>query len=531
MTCNTTFMNEELHEYFNFKVIAFADPIFHFGISAYAAQFRANLEKYLSTNDIFVSIPQKYLHIFSYHFGTPKNLRLCVLKPSKSKEINIDLMSSTSVKVTGNILTYLLFPLAASLANKKIILYGCDGRPSANNEYFWSHDKKSQLSSKKMDNIKKIHPAFFDISYDDYYSEHLLLCDAYRKSIESSGIELYAQTPSYINQFSRSNNYVSKQQDKLQILVSCNPEYGSKQGHFLDYERILNTYCRQQGIRHIVFHGSDVNGISEPEVNAHLEKYHAFSQYLSPTHPGSCYADFAAYCISSISRLAPDLPGNSNIIIFYYLSSFRFLEQLINNMESIKSSLLPNQKLTFNINGFWDAHMMPNRLNFDDYSRALNLLAQNCHSANIQFHYSLDTYAAKSCLKGNISFECMQAVRKNINVLPFFPMADYKDWISELVLSDKNATSLYEHFGKRPFDVYFAGTMQEAKGLSICLQTALNLLRLKGNYNLQFRTSKHKLTREHNDALVKIKENKDITWTDSQLDNLAYKDLSWTQRL
>ena len=523
VTCNTTFMNEELHEYFNFKVIAFADPIFHFGISAYAAQFRANLKKYLSTNDIFVCIPQKYLHIFSYHFGTPKNLRLCVLKPSKSKDINIDLMSSTSVKVTGNILTYLLFPLAALLANKRIVLYGCDGRPSANNEYFWSHDKKSQLSSKKMDNIKKIHPAFFEISYDDYYSEHLALCDAYRKSLDSIGIELYAQTPSYINQFSRSNNYVSKQQEKLQILVSCNPEYGSKQGHFIDYERILNTYCREQGIRHIVFIGSDVNGIDEPEVNANLEKYRAFPNYLSPPQQDSKYGEFAKSCISSISQIAPTLPGNSNIIVFFYLSSFRFLEELISNIESIKSCLLPKQKLIFNINGFWDAHMMPDKLNANDYKKVLKRLAECGLSQNLQFYYSLDTYAAKSFAQEMLLPEYVQGVREIIDVMPFFPMADYKVWMRDFVLSDKKIISLYENLDQRPFDVYFAGTMQEAKGLSLCLQVASNLLKLKENYKVQFRTSNHELTREHKNAINSLKTCKSITFTDSELDDLPYR--------
>ena len=155
VTCNTTFMNEELHEYFNFKVIAFADPIFHFGISAYAAEFRKKLKRYLSAHVVCICIPQKYLHILAHHFNIPKKTKILVLKPSKAKDINMDLMTSNSVKVTGNVLTYLLFPLAASIANKRIILYGCDGRPSANNSYFWSHDKNLSSHQKKWITSKK----------------------------------------------------------------------------------------------------------------------------------------------------------------------------------------------------------------------------------------------------------------------------------------------------------------------------------------------------------------------------------------
>ena len=134
-----------------------------------------------------------------------------------------------------------------------------------------------------MDNIKKVHPAFFEISYDDYYSEHLNLCDAYKKTLASNGIEVYAQTPSYINAFSRLNHQLHIQEDKLQILVSCNPEYGAKQGHFIDYEKNLNTYCQKQGIRHIIFNGSTAASIDEPKTNTSIEKYMLFQNICPST--------------------------------------------------------------------------------------------------------------------------------------------------------------------------------------------------------------------------------------------------------
>ena len=70
--------------------------------------------------------------------------------------------------------------------------------------------------------------------------------------------------------------------------------------------------------------------------------------------------------------------------------------------------------------------------------------------------------------------------------MPFFPMADYKQWMKNLVLTDKSAV-IYESIHQRPFDVYFAGTMQEAKGLSLCLKAASSLLKSEKstNYNLE----------------------------------------------
>ena len=184
-----------------------------------------------------------------------------------------------------------------------------------------------------------------------------------QKTLASNGIEVYAQTPSYINAFSRLNHQLHIQEDKLQILVSCNPEYGAKQGHFIDYEKILNTYCQKQGIRHIIFNGLTAESIDEPKTNTSIEKIHAFPKHLSPPQQDSSYDEFAQSCISAIRRLTPSLPGNSNIIIFFYLSSFRFLDKLFERIEKIKLSILPNQKISFIINGFWDSHMMPDKLN------------------------------------------------------------------------------------------------------------------------------------------------------------------------
>ena len=40
ITCNTTIFNSVLRNYFNFICCVFADPIFHFGISKYASEFK-----------------------------------------------------------------------------------------------------------------------------------------------------------------------------------------------------------------------------------------------------------------------------------------------------------------------------------------------------------------------------------------------------------------------------------------------------------------------------------------------------------
>jgi hypothetical protein len=74
---------------------------------------------------------------------------------------------------------------------------GFDGRPLSEDDYFWKHDKKSQISN-KMTDIQQAHPAFFTIDYNDYYREHVEIVDKWLAAAQQQGHILYNLTPSHV---------------------------------------------------------------------------------------------------------------------------------------------------------------------------------------------------------------------------------------------------------------------------------------------------------------------------------------------
>ena len=62
------------------------------------------------------------------------------------------------------------------------------------NTYFWQHGSSTQLSD-KMANIRQVHPAFFDIAYNDYYLEHCKVLEAQLEAGEKVGGHLSVWAP------------------------------------------------------------------------------------------------------------------------------------------------------------------------------------------------------------------------------------------------------------------------------------------------------------------------------------------------
>ena len=71
-----------------------------------------------------------------------------------------------------------MVPIATTFA-KNVSLLGCDGRPPTQDDYF--EDENSVQFNDKMEGIKRVHPAFFKIDYNDYYTQH---CASLQQQIE-----------------------------------------------------------------------------------------------------------------------------------------------------------------------------------------------------------------------------------------------------------------------------------------------------------------------------------------------------------
>jgi glycosyltransferase involved in cell wall biosynthesis len=201
IVCNTILCNENITQHATISLECFADPIFHFGFSKYADDFRQVVTNALRHNDSYIAIPRKYFFLFTLLFADFID-RLIPVEYAKKDNFNLDLTQDNVIKATANVLTFLMVPLAAT-TRQEMFVYGVDGRPTENDSYFWGHDPKSQLSVQKMDDIKQAHPSFFKISFnDDYYYNHLNECNQIVTQLTTMGRSFNVVTPSFIEAFS-----------------------------------------------------------------------------------------------------------------------------------------------------------------------------------------------------------------------------------------------------------------------------------------------------------------------------------------
>jgi len=195
IACNSVVLNEDLMRVCKPSVLVFADPIFHFGVSGYAGRFRQIIEQRLQDTDLSIVVPFKYYPLMVAKFPAHAH-RIIGVPFEKTPHFNFDVTRDFMVRTTSNILTLLLLPLATTFA-PEVHLTGCDGRPLEQDDYFWGHGASVQIND-KMENIRKVHPGFFDIDYNEYYFEHCHTLDNLMRQGEDEGIRFAHHGPSYI---------------------------------------------------------------------------------------------------------------------------------------------------------------------------------------------------------------------------------------------------------------------------------------------------------------------------------------------
>ena len=192
--CNSIVKNEAFLSYIGgADLLAFADPVFHFGPSSYAEQFRQDVLSAVEKYDIYLLLPERNMPLMIAHY--PQLQKRLIGIPAKY-EFNFPSKEEFSIKGSDNILTYYMLPVASSISNE-IGIIGADGRKE-NEKYFWKHSSSAQYDD-KMEGVFNTHPSFFrDRDYEDYYNSH---CDFLEKLLEygeSKGKQYFASTPSYI---------------------------------------------------------------------------------------------------------------------------------------------------------------------------------------------------------------------------------------------------------------------------------------------------------------------------------------------
>jgi len=196
IACNSMVKNAPLMQQLNPPVIAVADPIFHSGVSSYAGKFRRFLVEAMDTYNSTLFVPMRDYRVYMQNFDRRFTDRIIGI-PFRSADVpNLDLREEFVVTTTGNVMTLFLIPLACTVF-ETIYTAGFDGRPLEEDDYFWKHDPKSQITD-EMENIRVAHPAFFAIDYNDYYREHVDLVARWLDAAEARGHRFINLTASYV---------------------------------------------------------------------------------------------------------------------------------------------------------------------------------------------------------------------------------------------------------------------------------------------------------------------------------------------
>jgi hypothetical protein len=252
IACNTTVLDDELLSHTRPQILTFADPIFHFGCSLYAAQFRDAVRQAAHKYDFQILIPLKYYELYTHL--EPSLASRVIGVPYSQRDINLDLVSEFEVKVMDNIATFMMLPLATTFATS-IDFLGFDGR-KPDETYFWRHNPRTQLNG-LMDNIKEVHPGFFDVQYEDYYDRHCQNLARFVEQGEALGKRFSSLEPSAIpvlasRQMTRAEDVqglsaILSGDDPAFRVFSLNPDWVDDFGHYRSYDERMSEAVQELG--------------------------------------------------------------------------------------------------------------------------------------------------------------------------------------------------------------------------------------------------------------------------------------------
>lgn len=197
--CNSIVKNHQFLEYIGApNLLVFADPVFHFSPSEYAATFRDQALLVVLKYKCYVMVPQKAMPLIIENYPLLKEYLIGM--PVKHKPFNFKINFPTQkiffVNGTANILTLFMIPVASSFS-EEVNIIGADGREK-NENYFWKHSSSAQFDD-LMQTVFTTHPSFFrDRDYEDYYEQHCNYLEKLFAYGENQKINYFSLTNSFI---------------------------------------------------------------------------------------------------------------------------------------------------------------------------------------------------------------------------------------------------------------------------------------------------------------------------------------------
>lgn len=293
---NSLVRNERLMEKIRPSIVCCGDPVFHAGCSGYAAEFRRNLADAMRRYPLYAVVPITHYPYYCAHFPGDLVRRIIGVPIHKLRHFNFDLLDDYQVNQTGNILTMLMLPVAATLA-REVCVGGCDGRSDKAQTYFWSHHGPSQIVD-KMDAAKDAHPGFFKISYTDYYDQHCDTLELLMREGEQRGRVFRNVTTSYVPSLVRRDFSRAAQPSVRPVVYTfCAPIDGKIPEHEAALVELWRESWTANGWEAVVLDESSVQVNDEvarmllafrelPSINRRKLDYYCYVRWLAVAQAG-----------------------------------------------------------------------------------------------------------------------------------------------------------------------------------------------------------------------------------------------------
>lgn len=354
IVANSIVKNHDMLDKLAPKIIVAGDPIFHAGCSSYAAAFRAALIEAMERTGAWFVCPLRDIGIYTTYLPSHMQDRIVGIPFDHAAPPPTNLRETFVLKPYGNILTLLLLPLASTFG-REVRIAGCDGRPVTENASFWSHDAKAQFTG-EMENIRRVHPGFFAIDYNDYYFEHARNLETVLNRLEAAGRRCVSACRSYIPALHRREpEELRPLQERAgrpfhaETLAILDPDAKGDWGHFLAYDRRLGVAAKRMGLQYALIGRKDLAPQIHPSgVDRVLRVFSHHSWTLGNKWPKVKIEDVTAFAFeidAALTELEAAEP-EGDILIFMYCGALEIVEML-------EHVLIYHPRVRAMINLFW----------------------------------------------------------------------------------------------------------------------------------------------------------------------------------
>ncbi|MDA8019803.1 MAG: hypothetical protein MPN21_20370, partial [Thermoanaerobaculia bacterium] len=359
---------------------------------------------------------------------------------------NLDLSETFELKSIDNVLTLLLLPIASTLA-REVHVIGCDGRPLEEDQYFWSHNPKTQLGD-LMDNIQAVHPGFFDLDYNDYYLKHCRNTERWMEAGEKIGRRYVSMVDSQVPALRRRGPAQTALRRALESsradlrVVSINPDLVNSFGHYLHHDLRCRAEVEQRGGGLVSLANLGVHGVEEPGIVPWFES-HSWS-----IADGGGVADNFQQELSAAITALEEIDSEALTVFTMYLADHRHIVPLLEAIGTCRPT-----RAVFVLNLFY-AHFVL----FGDKQHLLAEMKECLRvTGPLRRELGVLLCADSPMLRDAIGNLC----EETIHLWPMFSVTDYSD---EQPASALKPSRLRE---RSPIVAYYPSNLQVAKGYDL----------------------------------------------------------------